>query len=403
MIDINNKSWEKLRGTDIKRLLASTDDERFFIEFKSDDESTDKLMKEISAFANTYGGYILLGINDDKSIGGCRKWTEQRIHSTIHDTITPVPNFDVRRFRIEEKTVLVIKIEEGSMPPYITNKGQIYERISSGSFPIKDSSKLNQLYSKRRDQLVEVQNKIELPPIRLDSSCPNNLCGYIDLGFNVVSSTPTRFDDSFLSFDYTPVIDYLHSIRSTFSISRVGASILITIGDCSVTNGNGASILMTSGLNNFIEILRDGSVRARIILAKNKDDDCTDITAIPYFFHVVFQQIYKLIMGDQFIKSFIYAQKYEKLTVIRQFTPNYAVAQNPKSSNAKRYKEHFSKQIQKYGGNKIVEGNRHPRNGFRTIDRRWFVDIESKYTVDNLFEALFSSVYSDLGYIEQLP
>ena len=169
-------------------------------------------MKEISAFANTYGGYILLGINNDKSIGGCRKWTEQRIHSTIHDTITPVPNFDVRRFRIEEKTVLVIKIEEGTIPPYITNKGQIYERLSSGSFPVKDSAKLNQLYIKRQDQLAKIKNKIELPPIRLDYSCPTNLCGYVDLGFNVVSSESTKFEKTFFDFDYSEVVDYLNSI-----------------------------------------------------------------------------------------------------------------------------------------------------------------------------------------------
>lgn len=121
MIDINNKSWNKLRSTDIEKLLAGDVDENFFFEFKADDETTVKLIKEVSALSNTYGGYILLGINDDKTIGGCQKWTEQRIHTTIHDSITPIPNFDVKRFKIHDKIVLVIKIEEGTMPPYITN------------------------------------------------------------------------------------------------------------------------------------------------------------------------------------------------------------------------------------------------------------------------------------------
>lgn len=58
--------------------------ESFFFEFKSDDEEPNKLVKEISALANTYGGYIFLGVNNDKSIGGCEKWTEQRIHTMIH-------------------------------------------------------------------------------------------------------------------------------------------------------------------------------------------------------------------------------------------------------------------------------------------------------------------------------
>jgi hypothetical protein len=66
----------------LNKLLTSTEDENFFFEFKADDETPAKLVKEVSAFSNTYGGYILFGINDDKTIGGCQKWTEQRIHTT---------------------------------------------------------------------------------------------------------------------------------------------------------------------------------------------------------------------------------------------------------------------------------------------------------------------------------
>ena len=162
MININNKQWEKLRFSDIEKLLAGTDDETFFFEFKSDKESPAKLVKEVSAFANTYGGYILLGITDDKTIEGCKQWTEQRIHTTIHDSITPIPNFDVKRLRSGAITIFVIKINEGTMPPYITNKGQIFERVSSGSFPINDSAKLSQLYNKRSDQLKCIKDKIEI-------------------------------------------------------------------------------------------------------------------------------------------------------------------------------------------------------------------------------------------------
>jgi len=72
MVNINNKPWDKLRFRDIEKFLSESGDENFFFEFKSDDEEPKKLIKEISAFANTYGGYILLGVNDDKTIGGCK-------------------------------------------------------------------------------------------------------------------------------------------------------------------------------------------------------------------------------------------------------------------------------------------------------------------------------------------
>lgn len=403
MININNKSWEKLHGTDIKRFLSSEDDERFFVEFKSDDESNDKLMKEVSAFANTYGGYIFLGVNNDKSIGGCHKWTEQRIHTTIHDSITPIPNFDVRRFKIEKKTVLVIKIDEGALPPYITNKGQIYERVSSGSFPIKDSAKLGQLYTKHQDQLAKIKNKIELPLIRLDNSCPNNLCGYIDVGFNVVTSGFTKLYNEFYQFDFSNVADYLKKAQMPFSISRVGSSILVTVGGSSVTNDHGEKLLMTAGLNNFIEIMVDGSVRCRVILSKALDNEYTSVTSIVYYLHVIFREIYSLVMGEELAKLFVYAQKYERLTVLRQFTPNYILGSNEKKANIERFHHHLLNQMSKYGGNTIVEGNRYPRNDYNLIDRRWFDNMEIQYTATSLFDALFSSIYANLGYIDQIP
>lgn len=153
MININDKQWNKLRLTDIQKLLEQDDDETFFFEYKNDDVTPKKVIEEISAFANTYGGYILLGIDDDKNISGCTKWTEQRIHTTIHDSITPIPNFDIKKFKTKDNAIIfVIRIEEGTTPPYITNTGKVYERVSSGSFPIKDSTKLTQLYYKREDQ-----------------------------------------------------------------------------------------------------------------------------------------------------------------------------------------------------------------------------------------------------------
>ena len=79
--------------------------------------------------------------------------------------------------------IYIVKIEEGSMPPYITNKGKIYERVSSGSMSIKDSTKLNQLHKKHEEQQREISRKIELEPIQWNMAIPNNVCGHIDFGY----------------------------------------------------------------------------------------------------------------------------------------------------------------------------------------------------------------------------
>lgn len=79
MILINNKKLSKLKFSDVKVFLDNTDlDESFFVEFKNDKVTTKGLAKEICAFSNIFGGYIFLGVEDDKNITGCTEWTEEK-------------------------------------------------------------------------------------------------------------------------------------------------------------------------------------------------------------------------------------------------------------------------------------------------------------------------------------
>lgn len=403
MISINNKRWDKLRSTDVEKFLMGDVDENFFFEFKADDETSTKLMKEISALSNTYGGYILLGVNDDKTIGGCQKWTEQRIHTTIHDSITPIPNFDVKKFKIQNKIVLVIKIEEGTMPPYITNKGEIYERVSSGSFPIKDSSKLTQLYNKRIDQLEKIKSKIELSNIDLSGfgNRPNNLCAYLDLGFSVTCFELTELQKNFYIMDLNPVATYLRSQQGDFSIARLGQSYLFTIGRVTATDDNGNEMLMSAGINNFIEIMCDGSVKCRIILTSNSSQSKVSISHVMYMYSV-FREIYTMLLGKNFAKIFVHAHKYESLRALKQFVPYFDFSENDVAAVKYGFNNFLSSHQSKYGNNLIVESNRFPKNDYILIDKRYFSNYKVKYNTENLVFELFRSAHYNLGFIDPL-
>ncbi len=186
MINIHGKEWRNLTGKDIEEFLSSPEtEESFFFEFKDDRVSTKKFAEEVSALANTYGGYIFLGVSDSKEIQGCEEWNEQRIHTTIHDSITPTPSFDIRKFICSGQSVYVIRIDEGTEPPYITSQGKIFERIASGSCYVRDSVRLSQMRYKHDQQMRKIEETITIPPI---ASEPNNVYGYIDLGFNLTLS-----------------------------------------------------------------------------------------------------------------------------------------------------------------------------------------------------------------------
>ena len=394
MLNINNTLWEKLKAKDIMSHLDNIEEESFFFEYKSDKTTAEKFIKEISAFANTYGGYLFLGINDDKSIGGCEQWTEQRIHSVMHDCITPTPNFDVKKFNLSENMVVfVVKIEAGEFPPYITNGGKIYERISSGSFAIKDSSKLQQIYYKNEKHLQKIEEKLSMEEIDKEKA-PNNLCGYLDMGFHSTFSARTKLQDNFYSYNLNKVIEYLKKSKNAYSFSRVGRSYVISFGEVTCSDNNGKNILPSAGVNNFIEIMDDGSVKCRILLFSRPQEkegvvNIDDIICA----NSLYLDLYTLIFEKELKNKFISAKKYEKLTVLKQFTPKYS---------GKTLQEYVINHTDKYGNNLIINSNRFPRTGFMTIDKKLFEDNNARYTSKNLLNQLFFSRYFSLGFIDMV-
>lgn len=390
MININGKKWDELEIGDIESLLEKDDDETFFFEYKKDDVSTKKIVEEISAFANTYGGYVLIGIDNDKKISGCTKWDEQRIHTTIHDSLTPIPSFDVRKFKdTDERIIFVIKVDEGIDPPYITNTGKIYERISSGSFPINDSSKLTQLYYKRRDQLKNIENKIEINEIKEASELPVNLCAYLDLGFSVTINDLPEFQKRIANVDLEKISKKMKEKYGVYGITRVGYSIIMTIGKLEPTR-NGKQVLLASGVNNFMEVMPDGSVRCRLILCADENNK-VDVSGL--FLMRDFGKLYEEIVGKEFYSEFVNAYKYEKLVVLKQFEPFY----NMDNEEMRKYLE---KHKEKYGNNFIITNNRIPKNDYICIDKKYFSDFKLEFNNENLISELFYTAQIPLGFID---
>lgn len=401
MVNINSKPWEELQFKDVQDYLSDPDsNENCFFEYKIDKVEPAKLVKEISAFANTYGGYIFLGVDDNKNIVGCTAWNEQRIHITIHNGITPTPQFDVKCFSADDKIIYVIKIEEGAMPPYITNKGDICERVSSGSCVVTESGKLNQMYHKRADQLLHIKSQIELPEVEA-AKLPSNVFGYWDFGFSVVTSEQTNLQKNFYTIDLEPIAKYLREINPEFSISRVGYSYVFGMGSATVRTQNGKVVPTAAGVHDFMEIMLDGSVRGRLLLIATPETADVDITSLFYYSSSFLRKVYSLIFGDDYSEIFVYAQKYEKLTVLKQFVPFYKLGTEDSESDKNRYREYLENHKRKYGNNLIMTSNRIPKSDYEIIDRKYFDELNMAYNTGNLYRELFYSAFMNLGYIDR--
>ena len=398
MLNINGKEWTKLESEDIEAVLTDpSTNESFYFEFKDDRVTSKKLMEEVSAFANTFGGYIFIGVSDDKQIDGCTAWNEQKIHTTIHDSITPTPSIDVKKFIIKEKNIYVLKIDEGSEPPYITSSGKIFERLSSGSFVIKESSKLSQIYNKREQLLAKMESKISIPPVPGNI---DNIYGYIDIGFCLMASDTQTAVDAFNCVDLKKIATETASKLPSFNLSYVGDSIIFTPGGVSTRAGH-----LPAHTNNFLEVMADGSARMRILLINNDQEDSSVNMLIPMIVLQSYKKMYCKVMGDLFPHKVTYAKKYESLNVRKQFQPvmfydNDLLKLYPDlQTDNERMLESLKNHRKLFGVATVVTDDRIPKTGLHTIDKRQLERQGLDYTSESIIDELFFSQFSNLGTI----
>ena len=90
------------------------------IEFKREMPDRDSMADEIAAFANSNGGTILIGIDDNKEIIGIELQQLDGVEKTVveicHDSIEPTVLFFTEKLRMDEKNILKIEIPKSQFP-----------------------------------------------------------------------------------------------------------------------------------------------------------------------------------------------------------------------------------------------------------------------------------------------
>lgn len=77
-------------------------------------------LKTVSAFANTKGGILLYGVDDNRKPVGLAniKITSSKISDLINSKITPTPRYELNPFKEEGKDFLEVNIGDGPATPY---------------------------------------------------------------------------------------------------------------------------------------------------------------------------------------------------------------------------------------------------------------------------------------------
>ena len=91
-------------------------------------------VKEIVALANSSGGYLLLGVEDNKEITGCTNYDLQNIIESIYDRT--MPNLFTKAEVVESqgKDVIVITVDKSNRLCG-TSSGEYYKRLGKNSKP----------------------------------------------------------------------------------------------------------------------------------------------------------------------------------------------------------------------------------------------------------------------------
>jgi len=110
---------------DLKRLVKTG--EGTYLEFKRTISSPEKIARELAAFANTRGGTMLIGVDDDKTLLGVESFYEQEflLDKAINYCCIPALKTTVETVTYKDRDIIIVTVDEAEVKPvYVEQEGK---------------------------------------------------------------------------------------------------------------------------------------------------------------------------------------------------------------------------------------------------------------------------------------
>lgn len=128
-----------MAGTGLRELIEQGEGPT--LEFKSTIQSADKIARTLAAFANTRGGILLVGVEDDGQVSGILSEAEEmgKIETAADQLLDPSVDVQYESRHVGEMHVLLIQVPESEQKPHRVKdpKGelQVYLRVHDKNVP----------------------------------------------------------------------------------------------------------------------------------------------------------------------------------------------------------------------------------------------------------------------------
>lgn len=102
------------------------------LEYKAVLPPSKSIAQLICAFANSEGGYIILGVSDNLDVNGLSQ--DFHANSITHkalDLLSPSPSVQYQYVNYNSKNIYAIKVDKSNLPIYL--EGKLYKRVGEGN------------------------------------------------------------------------------------------------------------------------------------------------------------------------------------------------------------------------------------------------------------------------------
>ena len=135
---------------EIEQILLTGESETLEFKEKLEKSGPEKIAKTAAAFANTKGGTIVFGVDDDHRVVGCViKGMADTITNIIRDNCDPPPKFVIRVVQHEGKDLVLVQIGKSSGSVHVAKDRGPFIR-ANGTNRAPNSDELESLFRRRR-------------------------------------------------------------------------------------------------------------------------------------------------------------------------------------------------------------------------------------------------------------